>query len=390
VTRITGHRIRHSVAPVTLLSFARLAAALWWRIGQRGRCRRRQVHRPSIDAETTPMSTTILVTGGAGYIGSHVVRQLGERGERLVTLDDLSTGFADAVLFGPLIRGSTGNTELVTRVLEEHRVDTVMHFAARTIVPESVADPLRYYTNNTAATLNLLRCCKAAGVRRFIFSSTAAVYGNPATGICEEDSVTTPINPYGSSKLMSEWMLRDLAAAGDIDHVTLRYFNVAGSDPQQRIGQSTERATLLVKVASEAAVGKRSHVSVFGTDYPTPDGTGVRDYIHVEDLADAHLRALDHLRGGGESLTLNCGYGHGYSVREVLDAVARANGAPLDVRDEARRPGDPATLIARADRIREVLGWTPRYDDLDLICSTSLAWERRLATQRAAGGPGAA
>jgi UDP-glucose 4-epimerase len=336
------------------------------------------------------MRNTILVTGGAGYIGSHVVRQLGDRGEQVVTLDDLSTGFADAVLYGTLVRGETGDRHLVRDILREHEVDTVMHFAARTIVPESVADPLRYYANNTAATLNLLACCREAGVRRFIFSSTAAVYGNPASGICEEDSATTPINPYGSSKLMSEWMLRDLAAAGGIEHVTLRYFNVAGSDPALRIGQSTERATLLVKVACEAAVGKRSHVSIFGTDYPTPDGTGVRDYIHVEDLADAHLRALDYLRAGGKSTTLNCGYGHGYSVRQVLEAVARANGTPLDVREEARRPGDPATLIARADRIREVLDWEPRFDDLDRIVSTSLAWERHLTARSGeAATPGA-
>ncbi len=328
------------------------------------------------------MSNAILVTGGAGYIGSHVVRQLGERGERTVTLDDISTGFADAVLYGALDEGNTGDRELVLRLLDEHRVDTVMHFAARTIVPESVADPLRYYHNNTAATLNLLRCCREVGVRRFIFSSTAAVYGMPASGVCEEGDVTAPINPYGSSKLMSEWMLRDLSAPGDMDHVTLRYFNVAGCDPEQRIGQSTRKATLLTKVACEAAAGLREHVKIFGTDYDTPDGTGVRDYIHVEDLADAHLRALDYLRSGGESLTLNCGYGRGFSVREVIDAVGRAHGAPLAVVEEARRPGDPPMLIARAERIREVLHWTPRYDDLDAIVSTALAWEHKLKQLR--------
>jgi UDP-glucose 4-epimerase len=328
------------------------------------------------------MNQTILVTGGAGYIGSHVVRQLGERGEQLIVLDDLSTGFADAVLHGTLVQGSTGDRALLSRLLSEHRIDTVMHFAARTIVPESVTDPLRYYANNTASTLTLLAACQEAGVDRFIFSSTAAVYGNPASGICGEQDPTAPINPYGRSKLMSEWMLSDLAAAGDIHHVTLRYFNVAGSDPQQRIGQSTERGTLLTKVACEAATGKRSHVSVFGTDYPTPDGTGVRDYIHVEDLADAHLKALDYLRAGGESTTLNCGYGRGFSVREVLAAVERANGMSLDVREEARRPGDPAMLVARAERIREVLGWRPRHDDIDEIVRTSLAWERRLCAIR--------
>lgn len=328
------------------------------------------------------MTNGVLITGGAGYIGSHVVRQLGERGERLITLDNLSTGFADAVLYGALVDGDTADRDLVLQLLDEHHVDTVIHFAARTIVPESVADPLRYYRNNTAGTLNLLECCRQAGVRRFIFSSTAAVYGVPAGGICEEGDATAPINPYGTSKLMSEWMLRDLAAAGDIDYVVLRYFNVAGSDPLLRIGQSTRRATLLTKVACEAALGIREHVSIFGTDYPTPDGTGVRDYIHVEDLADAHLRALDHLRDGGESLTLNCGYGRGFSVREVLDAVARALGSPLTIREEARRPGDPPTLVARADRIREILGWQPRHDDLDVIVGTSLAWERKLMSLR--------
>ncbi|MEO8461332.1 MAG: UDP-glucose 4-epimerase GalE [Dokdonella sp.] len=321
----------------------------------------------------------ILVTGGAGYIGSHVVRQLREAGEKVVVLDDLSTGFREAVLDAPLVVGNTGDAELVADVLAEHEVGTVMHFAARTIVPESVADPLRYYGNNTCATRNLLECCLRAGVQRVVFSSTAAVYGIPATGTCSEDSPTQPINPYGSSKLMSEWMLRDLDAIGAMRHVILRYFNVAGSDPQCRIGQSTKNATLLVKVACEVAVGRRDHLKVFGSDYPTPDGTGVRDYIHVEDLADAHLRALDYLRDGGASQTLNCGYGHGYSVREVIDAVQRAHGAPIKVIEEPRRAGDPPSLIANSDRAAEVLGWKPRYDDLDVIASTSLAWERKLA-----------
>jgi UDP-glucose 4-epimerase len=324
----------------------------------------------------------ILVTGGAGYIGSHVVRQLGERGERTVTLDDLSTGFADAVLYGELVHGSTGDGELVARLLREHDVDTVMHFAAHTIVPESVADPLKYYGNNTCASRTLLASCRAADVRHFVFSSTAAVYGIPPDGIAREDSPTQPINPYGTSKLMTEWMLRDLAAASALRHVSLRYFNVAGCDPGGRIGQSTRAATLLTKVTCEAAVGKRPYVAIYGTDYPTPDGTGVRDYIHVEDLASAHLLALDHLRAGGESLTMNCGYGHGYSVREVIAAVERANGQPLPVREEGRRAGDPPTLIADASRIRERLRWTPRYDDLDEIVRTSLAWERHLSALR--------
>lgn len=320
----------------------------------------------------------IMVTGGAGYIGSHVARQLAEAGERVVVLDNLSTGFAEAVLHGELIVGDTGDADLVTRVVKDYDVESVLHFAAHTIVPESVADPLKYYRNNTCSSRTLLECCVGGGVKHFIFSSTAAVYGIPEGPLATEDSPTTPINPYGTSKLMTEWMLRDLAAASDLRHVTLRYFNVAGSDPEGRIGQSTRRATLLVKVACEAAVGKRDSVAVFGTDYPTPDGTGVRDYIHVEDLADAHVKALQYLRDGGESATLNAGYGHGYSVREVLDTVQRVHGKPLTVIEAERRAGDPPALIAGADRIRRVLGWTPRYDDLDFIVQTSLNWERRL------------
>ncbi|MFC4819715.1 UDP-glucose 4-epimerase GalE [Dokdonella ginsengisoli] len=322
---------------------------------------------------------TILVTGGAGYIGSHVVRQLREAGESVVVLDDLSTGFREAVLDATLVVGQVGDEALVERVLAEHAVGTVMHFAARTIVPESVADPLRYYGNNTAQTRSLLERCVKVGVRHFVFSSTAAVYGIPGDGRVREDSPTQPINPYGSSKLMSEWMLRDLDAIGALRHVVLRYFNVAGSDPQARIGQSTKNATLLFKVACEVALGRRTQLSVFGSDYPTPDGTGVRDYIHVEDLAAAHLQALHYLRRGGASTTLNCGYGHGYSVREVIAAVERAHGAPLAVLEQPRRAGDPPSLVADASRAGEVLGWRPRYDDIDVIARTALAWERRLA-----------
>jgi len=320
----------------------------------------------------------ILVTGGAGYIGSHTARQLGEAGERLVTLDNLTTGFRQAVLYGDLVVGDTGDRELVSRVLREYQVDTVLHFAAHTIVPESVELPLKYYANNTCNTRNLLACCAEAGVRHFVFSSTAAVYGIAATDVVHEDAPTQPINPYGTSKLMSEWMLRDLSAVSELRHVALRYFNVAGCDPQGRIGQSTPKATLLTKVACEAAVGKREAVSIFGTDYPTPDGTGVRDYIHVEDLAAAHVKALDYLRNGGPSTTLNCGYGHGYSVRELLRAVERANGAPLNIIEAERRAGDPPSLIAGAERVREVLGWQPAYDDLAVIAESSLAWERKL------------
>jgi UDP-glucose 4-epimerase len=326
------------------------------------------------------MNATILVTGGAGYIGSHVARQLVDAGERVVILDNLSTGFPQAALSAELVKGDTGDRTLVSKLLAEHKIDTVMHFAAHTVVPESVSNPLKYYGNNTCSSRSLLECCRDAGVRHFVFSSTAAVYGIPASGEASEESATAPINPYGTSKLMTEWMLRDLAAATPLRYVALRYFNVAGSDPQGRIGQSTPAATLLTKVACEAAVGKRPSVSIFGTDYSTPDGTGVRDYIHVEDLADAHLKALAYLRKGGPSATLNCGYGRGYSVREVLAMVERLAGVKLDIREEPRRAGDPPTLVAQAGRIRSVLGWEPRYDDLETIVRTSLEWERRLKT----------
>ncbi|MHB8475445.1 MAG: UDP-glucose 4-epimerase GalE [Steroidobacteraceae bacterium] len=321
---------------------------------------------------------TILVTGGAGYIGSHVVRQLGEAGEKIVVIDNLGRGFRQAVTAGELVVGDVGDFELVSRLLRDHRVHTVMHFAAHTIVPESVAQPLKYYRNNTSSTRTLLQACLENGVKHFVFSSTAAVYGMPDQQLADEDSPTRPINAYGTSKLMSEWMLRDVAASSALRYVALRYFNVAGSDPGGRIGQATQGATLLTKVACEAMVGKRPHVSVFGSDYPTPDGTGVRDYLHVEDLAAAHLNALDYLRGNGKSVTLNVGYGHGYSVREVLRMVEKVGGKPLVIREEARRPGDPAYLVARADRIRAELGWQPRHDDLAAIVTHSLAWEKKL------------
>jgi UDP-glucose 4-epimerase len=327
------------------------------------------------------VSETILVTGGAGYIGSHTVQQLLARGEQVVVLDNLSTGFRQAVPGAKFVEGDTGDRELVGKLLAEHGIRTVIHFAAHTIVPESVADPLKYYGNNTCQTRSLLATCAAHGVEHFVFSSTAAVYGIPESGICAEDSTLAPINPYGTSKLMSEWMLRDLAIASPLRYVVLRYFNVAGSDPEGRIGQSTRKATLLVKVAAEACVGKREAVSIFGTDYPTPDGTGVRDYIHVVDLADAHLRAVDYLRDGGRSETLNCGYGHGYSVREVLRSVERINGAPLKILEMPRRAGDPPTLVARCERVRSVLGWTPQLDDLDGIVASSLNWERKLVRE---------
>ena len=325
--------------------------------------------------------SSILVTGGAGYIGSHVVLQLRARGEQVVVLDDLSTGFRQAVLDTPLLVGKVGDRDLVMEVLRSHRVETVLHFAAHTIVPESVSNPLKYYGNNTCSTRNLLECCVETGVKQFVFSSTAAVYGIPAEDFAAETSPTAPINAYGTSKLMSEWMLRDVAAASPLRYVALRYFNVAGSDCTGRIGQATRKATLLVKVACEAVVGKRPHVSIFGTDYPTPDGTGVRDYIHVEDLATAHIDALIYLRNGGNSQVLNVGYGHGYSVREVLKSVERVAGQALNVLEEPRRAGDPPILVARANRVRTVLGWQPRLDDLDTIVKTSLEWERRLARE---------
>jgi UDP-glucose 4-epimerase len=322
--------------------------------------------------------STVLVTGGAGYIGSHTVLQLLARGERVVVLDDLSTGFRQAVRDVPLVIGNVGDRTITDRLLAEHEIDTIIHFAAHTIVPESVANPLKYYGNNTCATRSLLEAASQAGVKHFVFSSTAAVYGIPSVGLASEDMPAAPINAYGTSKLMSEWMLRDLSAATSLRHVALRYFNVAGSDPQGRIGQSTRAATLLVKVACEAAVGKRPHLSVFGTDYPTPDGTGVRDYIHVDDLARAHLSALDYLRAGGKSLTANCGYGHGYSVRQILSSVERIAGVKLDVREEPRRAGDPPSLVAKTEKVRTVLGWRPELDDIDTIVRTSLEWERRL------------
>jgi UDP-glucose 4-epimerase len=321
------------------------------------------------------------VTGGAGYIGSHVVQQLAAAGERIFVLDNLGRGFRQAVTAGTLVVGDVGDYALVSRLLKENAVDTVMHFAAHTIVPESVAAPLKYYGNNTCATRSLLQACLENGVKQVVFSSTAAVYGMPAEGYADETSPTQPINAYGASKLMSEWMLRDVAAASDLKYVALRYFNVAGSDPTGQIGQATQGATLLTKVACEAMVGKRSHVSIFGSDYPTPDGTGVRDYLHVVDLATAHLNALDYLRARGASVTLNVGYGHGYSVREVLRMVETVGGKPLVIREEARRPGDPPYLVARADRIRAELGWHPRYDDLTAIVSSSLAWERKMVAE---------
>lgn len=323
---------------------------------------------------------SILVTGGAGYIGSHVVKLLGERGENTIILDDLSTGFEHSILYGKFIQGNTGDKKLVDRILQQHNIDSVLHFAAHTIVPESVENPLKYYENNTCCTRNLLECCSKAGIKNIIFSSTAAVYGELETGFASEETPTAPINPYGSSKLMSEQMIRDLSKATELNHVILRYFNVAGSDPDRKIGQSTKNATLLIKVAAEVAAGKREKLFVFGTDYPTPDGTGIRDYIHVSDLAEAHINALDYLRNNGESTTLNCGYGHGFSVKEVINAINEEHGVPICVEEMPRRAGDPPELISVAEKIRQTIGWQPQYDDLNLIVKTSLAWEKKLIT----------
>ena len=319
----------------------------------------------------------ILITGGAGYIGSHVVAKLGARGEDIVVLDDLSTGNPAAVLHGRLVVGDVGDARFVADLLREHRVETVMHFAAKIVVPESVAHPLAYYDVNTARARTLLDACRIAGVKNFVFSSTAAVYGDPAGGVADENTPPNPMNPYGRSKLMTEWMLRDLAAASGLRYVALRYFNVAGCDLLGRIGQDTPEATHLIKVACQHAVGMRPEMRIFGTDYDTPDGTCIRDYIHVEDLADAHLAALDYLRDGGASLTANCGYGHGFSVRDVLDVLQRLVGRPLVVVEDERRPGDMSRIVADASLARRVLGWKPRCDDLVLIVSSALAWERR-------------
>ena len=326
-----------------------------------------------------PMSQhSILVTGGAGYIGSHTVQQLELAGHTVTVLDNLGRGFRQSVSAEQLIVGDVGDAALVARILGERGIDTVMHFAAHTIVPESVAQPLKYYGNNTGGTRTLLEASVAHGVKNFVFSSTAAVYGIPAESYADETSPTQPINAYGTSKLMSEWMLRDVAAVTPLRYVALRYFNVAGCDPGGRIGQATKGATLLTKVACEAMVGKRPGVAIYGTDYPTPDGTGVRDYLHVVDLARAHFNALHYLAGGGRSVTLNCGYGHGYSVREVLRMVEEVGGQPLHIREEPRRAGDPPYLVARAERIRAELGWHPQHDDLRQIVASSLAFERKL------------
>jgi UDP-glucose 4-epimerase len=324
----------------------------------------------------------VLVTGGAGYIGGHMVLALIDAGEQVIVLDDLSTGFRAAVKTpAKLVVGDIGDAALVDKILATNEIDSIVHFAAKIVVPESVANPLVYYLNNTAKLRNLLECAVSRKIKRFIFSSTAAVYGEPAAIPVAETALAAPINPYGRSKLMSEWILQDASQAHDINFAILRYFNVAGADPGGRLGQSAPQATHLIKVAAQAAIGSRPCLEVFGTDYSTPDGTCIRDYIQVTDLVDAHVLALDYLRNGGENLICNCGYGHGRSVFEVIDAVKRVSGVDFPVRVTARRPGDPASLVAGIDRIKAVLGWEPKYDDLDVIVAQALNWERRLQSR---------
>ena len=328
---------------------------------------------------------TVLVTGGAGYVGSHMVLELVDAGERVVVLDNLSAGFPWAVAEGvPLIVGDIGDQTLVARLIREHGVEAIIHFAASVVVPDSVRDPLDYYRNNTVNSRALIDCALKNGIRQFIFSSTAAVYGDPAKIPAKEDSPTQPTSPYGWSKLMTEIMLRDAAHAHDLSYLVLRYFNVAGSDPRHRTGQSSKAATHLIKVAVEAALGLRPKLQIFGTDYPTPDGTCIRDYIHVSDLARAHSDALRHLRSGGPSLTLNCGYGHGFSVLEVIETVKRVAGVDFKVETAPRRPGDPARIVADSELARATLRWQPRFDDLATIVEHALAWERELVRRRAA------
>jgi UDP-glucose 4-epimerase len=322
---------------------------------------------------------SILVTGGAGYVGSHMVHELADAGERVVVLDNLSTGFDWAVPKNvPLIVGNTGDQNLAAQIIGEHNVDSIIHFAAWLVVPDSVKHPLGYYKNNTVNSRGLIETAINSGVRQFIFSSTCAVYGNPAQVPVTEDTPAAPISPYGWSKLMTEIILRDAGTAHDLRYVILRYFNVAGADPKCRTGQSTKNATQLIKVAVETALGLRSKLDIYGTDYPTPDGTCIRDYIHVNDLVRVHSDALRYLRAGGASATLNCGYGHGFSVREVVEMAKRVSGIDFKVEIAPRRPGDPAQIVAASDRARAMLGWTPQYDDLATIIAHALAWEQWL------------
>jgi UDP-glucose 4-epimerase len=326
---------------------------------------------------------TVLVTGGAGYIGSHMVRALTDAGESVVVIDNLSTGFSQFLPEGvPLFIGDAADENLVEGVISAHGVESIIHFAGSVVVPDSMRDPLAYYRNNTMTTRSLLTAAVKGGVNRFIFSSTAAVYGNPDQVPVPEHAPTRPLSPYGSSKLMAEIMLHDAASAHGMNFVVLRYFNVAGADPLARIGLATVGATHLLKTAVEAATGQRAKIDVFGTDYPTPDGSCIRDFVHVTDLAQAHRAALSYLRGGGTSVTLNCGYGRGYSVKETIEAVRRVSGRNFAVQYAPRRPGDIMTMIADTTRIRSTLDWTPQYDDLETIAAHALKWEEKLFRER--------
>ena len=323
---------------------------------------------------------SILVTGGAGYIGSHMVLALCDAGEQVTVLDNLSTGFRSAIdTRATLVEGDIGDIDLVREVIKNKSISSVIHFAGSIVVPESVEDPLKYYFNNTAKTRNLIEACVLEKVPHFVFSSTAAVYGTPKKVPVTEEAPLEPVSPYGRSKLMTEWMLQDVAAAHGLKYAILRYFNVAGADPKGRSGQSTRNATHLIKVAVQAALGLRDHMSIFGSDYATPDGTCIRDYIHVSDLISAHEAALKYLRAGGDSLIANCGYGHGASVKEVVNAVERVSSKKFDVRMADRRAGDPDAIVADATRAREILGWKPSHDDLDEIVAHAYAWESKLS-----------
>lgn len=325
---------------------------------------------------------TVLVTGGCGYIGSHMVWKLLDSDEQVVVIDRLSTGFDWAIPpEAPLVRGDIADRKLVEATIADHGVTAIIHFAGSIVVPDSIADPLGYYDNNTVKSRALIESAVRMGVPHFIFSSTAAVYGPPVAGLVLEDQPTDPQTPYGRSKLMTEWMLRDTAAAHPLRFTALRYFNVAGADPRMRTGLSTEGASHLIKVACETALGKRPFMEIFGTDYPTPDGTGVRDFIHVSDLAEAHYLALKRLREGGDSLIANCGYGQGYSVRDVIRTVEDITGAAIDARERPRRPGDLASVVADASLVRRELSWQPRFEDLATIIGHAVEWERRLATR---------
>lgn len=320
----------------------------------------------------------ILVTGGAGYIGSHVVSLLGAQGEDIIIFDNLSTGKKENILFGKLVVGDLSDTDAIDKLFTEHKIDAVLHFAGSIVVPESVENPTWYYQNNTVNSLNLIKACIKHKIKKFIFSSTAAVYGMPESGVASEDTPTNPINPYGRSKLMTEWMLQDTSFAHDFNYVALRYFNVAGASKTGKIGQSTPKATHLLKTAAEVVTKKREKMSIFGTDYNTKDGTCIRDYIHVDDLAQAHLDALMYLNKGNRSQILNCGYGHGFTVKEVIKAVEAITKEKLNVEMGPRRAGDAVELISRAEKIKDVLGWKPQYDDLALIVKSALDWEKKL------------